>query len=166
MLVTIREDTWNVLNIQQITPNSKRLDCSDTPVVAIKILKDPSTWLKVATTLESPPISNHIIKYEMKLFTQSQPSTLQTLKFGEYMNSFIPHWPADEITYPCWDLSLSMLVKGVSNVRSWTSDSFCYWWACLSDNALFLLCFIFILFELLFWYEYRWTLTHLSLPVK
>ena len=31
MLATIRDDTWNVLNIQHITPNSKRWDYSDTP---------------------------------------------------------------------------------------------------------------------------------------
>ena len=28
MLVTIRDDTWNVLNIQHITPNSKIWDYS------------------------------------------------------------------------------------------------------------------------------------------
>ena len=52
MLAKIRDDSWNVLNIQHITPNSKRWDYSDTPVVAIKRLKDPPTWMKVATTLE------------------------------------------------------------------------------------------------------------------
>ena len=31
MLATIRDDTWNVLNIQHIFPNSKRWDCSDIP---------------------------------------------------------------------------------------------------------------------------------------
>ena len=31
MLATIRDDTWNVLNMQQITPNSKRWDYSDIP---------------------------------------------------------------------------------------------------------------------------------------
>ena len=30
MLATIRDDTWNQLNIQHITPNSKRWDHSDT----------------------------------------------------------------------------------------------------------------------------------------
>ena len=38
MLATIRDDTWNMLNIQHITQ------------------KDPPTWLKVATTLEKPPV--------------------------------------------------------------------------------------------------------------
>ena len=31
MLATICDDTWNVLNMQPITPNSKRWDYSDTP---------------------------------------------------------------------------------------------------------------------------------------
>ena len=30
MLATIRDDTWNVFNMQHITPNSKRWDYSDT----------------------------------------------------------------------------------------------------------------------------------------
>ena len=33
MLATIRDDTWNVLNVQHITPNSKRWDYSDIPGV-------------------------------------------------------------------------------------------------------------------------------------
>ena len=55
MLATIHDDTWNMLNMQHITPNSKRWDYSDILVVAIKRLKDPPTWLKVATTLEKLP---------------------------------------------------------------------------------------------------------------
>ena len=31
MLALIHDDTWNVLNMQYITPNSKRLDYSDIP---------------------------------------------------------------------------------------------------------------------------------------
>ena len=54
MLAAIRDDKQNVLNIQHITPNSKRWDYSD-----IKRLKDPPTRLKVATTLEKPPTPTH-----------------------------------------------------------------------------------------------------------
>ena len=32
MLATIHDDTWNVLNMQHKTPNSKRWDYSDIPV--------------------------------------------------------------------------------------------------------------------------------------
>ena len=32
MLATIRDDTWNVLNIQHVNPNSKRWDYSDNPM--------------------------------------------------------------------------------------------------------------------------------------
>ena len=37
MLATIRDDTWNVFNMQHITPNSKRWDYSDIPDAEIKI---------------------------------------------------------------------------------------------------------------------------------
>ena len=66
MLATIRDDTWNVLNMQHIIPNSKRWDYSDIPSVAKKRLKDPPTWLKVATTIEKPP-------------TPTQPGQLQKI---------------------------------------------------------------------------------------
>ena len=55
MLATVRYDIWNVHNMQHIIPNPKRCDYSDIPlVVAENRLKDPPTWLKVATTLEKP----------------------------------------------------------------------------------------------------------------
>ena len=59
MLATIRDDTWNVLNMQHITPNSERWDYSDTPGGGHKRLKNPPTRLKVATTLEKPPTPTH-----------------------------------------------------------------------------------------------------------
>ena len=31
MLARIRDDTWNMLNMQHITPNTKRWDYSDIP---------------------------------------------------------------------------------------------------------------------------------------
>ena len=47
MLATIRDDTWNVLNMQRIR--------SDIPGGGTKSLKDPPIWLKVTTTLEKYP---------------------------------------------------------------------------------------------------------------
>ena len=55
MFVTICDDTWNVLNMQHITPNLKRWDYSDIPCGGHKILKDLRIWLKVATTSEKHP---------------------------------------------------------------------------------------------------------------
>ena len=52
MLDAIHDDTWNVLNMQRITPDSKRWDYSDNPMVVLKRLKALPTWLKVTTTLE------------------------------------------------------------------------------------------------------------------
>ena len=42
MLDTIRDDTWNVLNIQHITPNLKRWDYLDIPGDGHKQIKGPS----------------------------------------------------------------------------------------------------------------------------
>ena len=39
MLATIPDDTWNVLNMQHIIPNSKRWYYSDIPVCGHKVIK-------------------------------------------------------------------------------------------------------------------------------
>ena len=53
MLATICDDTWNVFNIQHLTPKDGIIQ---TPLVAAqKGLKDPLTWFKVATALKKPP---------------------------------------------------------------------------------------------------------------
>ena len=68
MLAIICGDTWNMLNMQHKTPNSKRWGFSDIPSVAIKRLKDLPTWLKVATTLEKPATPTHISKVQWQSF--------------------------------------------------------------------------------------------------
>ena len=42
MLATIRDDTWNVLNMQHITPNSKRCDYADILSGGHKKIKVPA----------------------------------------------------------------------------------------------------------------------------
>ena len=42
MLTTIRDDTWNVLNMRHIIPNSKRWDYSDIPGGGHKKIKGKS----------------------------------------------------------------------------------------------------------------------------
>ena len=42
MLATIHDDTWNVLNMQHIIPNSKRWDYSDIPGGGHKYIKGPA----------------------------------------------------------------------------------------------------------------------------
>ena len=42
MLATIRDDTWTVLNMQHITPNSKRWDYSDILGGSHKKIKGPA----------------------------------------------------------------------------------------------------------------------------
>ena len=60
MLATICDDTWNVLNMQHI-----RWDYSDITGGGHNRLKDPPTWLKVATTLENRKAPNpHLLTIE------------------------------------------------------------------------------------------------------
>ena len=42
MLALICDDTWNVLNMQHITPNSKRWDYSDIPSGCTEKIKGPA----------------------------------------------------------------------------------------------------------------------------
>ena len=42
MLATIRDETWNVLNMQHMTPNSKRWDYSDIPGGSNQQIKGPA----------------------------------------------------------------------------------------------------------------------------
>ena len=55
MLATIRDDTWNVLNIQDITPNSKRWDYSDTPGGGHKKIKGPTHMVEGGHHLRKAP---------------------------------------------------------------------------------------------------------------
>ena len=77
MLATARDDTWNMLNMQNITLNLKRLDYSDIPGGGHNRLKDPPTWLKVATTLEKPP--NPHLPVTQKIFPSDDVIMYQTL---------------------------------------------------------------------------------------
>ena len=36
-----------------------------------------------------------------------------TVEVWEWISKFIPYFIMDIITYPCWDLSLTILVKGI-----------------------------------------------------
>ena len=69
MLTTICDDTWNVLNITAHKTQIRKDGIIQTPpLVAIKRLKDPPTWLKVVTTLERPPTPTHMAAYSSELF--------------------------------------------------------------------------------------------------
>ena len=59
MLATIRDDTWNVLNIQNITPNSKRWDYPDITGGSHKKIKGPAYMAEGGQILENPPTPTH-----------------------------------------------------------------------------------------------------------
>ena len=41
----------------------------------------------------------------------------ETVEVWEWIRNFIIHFIGDVITYPCWDLSQSMLVKGAPDLK-------------------------------------------------
>ena len=55
MLATIRDDTWNVLNMQHIIPNSKRWDDSDIPGGGHKKIKGPAHMVEGGPHLKKKP---------------------------------------------------------------------------------------------------------------
>ena len=55
MLATIRDDTWNVLNMQHITPNSKRWDYSDIPGGGHKQIKGRAHMVEGGHHLRKSP---------------------------------------------------------------------------------------------------------------
>ena len=55
MLATIRDDTRNVLNMQHITPNSKRWDYSDIPGGGHKKIKGPTHMVEGGHHLRKAP---------------------------------------------------------------------------------------------------------------
>ena len=53
-----------------------------------------------------------------------------TVEVWEWISYFIPHFTEHVITYPCWELSLSMLVKGAPgkislSVEKWQKYKYC-----------------------------------------
>ena len=59
MLATIRDDIWNVLNMQHVIPNSKRWDYSYITRGGHKTIKEPARMAEGHTTLEMPPTPTH-----------------------------------------------------------------------------------------------------------
>ena len=60
MLATIRDDTWNVFNMQHITPNSKRCDYSDIPGACHKKIKGPAYMVVGGHHLRKAPNPTHM----------------------------------------------------------------------------------------------------------
>ena len=63
MLATIRYDIWNVLNMQHITPNSKRWDYSDIPGGGHTKIKGPAPMVEcdhhISKAPQPPPTTPH-----------------------------------------------------------------------------------------------------------
>ena len=59
MSATIRDDTWNILNMQHITPNLKRWDYWDISSGGHKKIKGPAHMVEGGHTSEGPPTPTH-----------------------------------------------------------------------------------------------------------
>ena len=58
-------------------------------------------------------ISNHIRYSVWDEITYQLPNFISaTVEVWEWISNFIPHLTMHVITFPCWDLSYTMLVKG------------------------------------------------------
>ena len=76
-----------------------------------------------------------IINWGIKLHYQFPNFNGATIEIMERVSNFIPHFNVHVITYPCWDLSQSMLVKGASemkNIHVWTSRYMLYFFYIIS----------------------------------
>ena len=67
MLATIRDDTWNVLNIQHITPNLKRWDYSDILGGSHKKIEGPVYMLEGGHHLRKAP-NLYLVCYKMHFY--------------------------------------------------------------------------------------------------
>ena len=67
MLATIHDDTWNVLNMQHITPNSKRRDYSYTPGGGHKKIKGPAHMVEGGHHLRKAPNPHPLSTQEPRL---------------------------------------------------------------------------------------------------
>ena len=61
VLVTIRDDTWNVLNMQHITQNSKRWNYSDIPSGATENIKGPARMVESDHHRRNDPNPCHLV---------------------------------------------------------------------------------------------------------
>ena len=101
MLVTIRDDTWNALNAQHITLKSERWDYSDIPSGGHKRLKDPPTWLKLATTLKIPPPPSTPILPRIMTYNVDKMSTTRQLHYSDViMSAITSQITGGSIVYP------------------------------------------------------------------
>ena len=65
IMVTIRDDTRNVINMQHITLNSKRWDYSDIPSGGHKNIKGPTHMAEGGRHLTKAPNSTHLNKWSV-----------------------------------------------------------------------------------------------------
>ena len=70
MLATVRDDTWNMLNMQHITPNSKRWDYSDIPGGGHKNIKGSAYIAEGGHHLRKAP-NPHPLHFMKRLLSPS-----------------------------------------------------------------------------------------------
>ena len=80
MLATICDDTWNVLKMQHITPNSKRLDYSDIHSCGHKKIKGPNHTVEGGYHLRKAPNPHPRIHVSTRLVHQPLGNDIIILK--------------------------------------------------------------------------------------
>ena len=84
-----------MLNMQRITPNSKRWDYLDIPGGGTENIKNPSTRLKVTTTLEKTPTPTYVLHLSMLCYIKSTPMWAHAMMTSPNENIF-------RVTGPLW----------------------------------------------------------------
>ena len=93
MLATIHDDTWNVLNMQHIIPNSKRWDYSDITNGGHKKIKGPIHMVEGSHHLRKAPNPhplwyNHFVRLKINQMIRKVCNTI-LLKVNEMIRNFI-----------------------------------------------------------------------------
>ena len=88
MLATIRDDTWNMLNMQRINPISKKWDYSDIPGGGHKQIKGPAHMVEGDHYLRKPPTPTHKM---LSKYMRILKSWHNNIRLGDPHN--VRRWP-------------------------------------------------------------------------
>ena len=128
MLATIHEDTWKVLNMQHITPNSKRWDYSDIPGGGVWKIKGP-TYM-VDGSHQDPNPHPHLLRKKDLLHQEITmlwlPYLLRNnphINLFNHSRHFQPSCPSCHydlfLTWTVWTFNQLVFGKTVNISHSW-----------------------------------------------
>ena len=127
MLATIHEDTWKVLNMQHLTPNSKSWDYSDMPGGGVWKIKGP-TYLDDGNHQDPNPhphllrkkdlLHQEIIMLWMPYLLRNNPHIKEFIDYMYLVNNFV-----------IWGLNFQiyLTIPGISSFLVQVVMMICFW---------------------------------------